>query len=446
LHAEKEHSMLRSVAPALSLAGLCLASSLVPVGAALAQAPGGGAPPVGVEQVHRQPVTSTAQYIGRIQAIDSVALIPRVTAYLEKRLFQEGTEVKKGDLLYVLEQGPFQAAVLAQQGTLAQAQANIQNARVNFQRQKSLLSTPAGQRQAYDNALATQQSGVGNVLTAQGNLQTAQIQLGYTEIRAPVDGRISATSVNEGNVVSPSSGALATIVTQDPMYVVFPVATRDLIMLEKKYGAVGGLGNASIKLVLADGSTYDQMGKLDYVSPTVSNQTDTITLRATVPNPKRGDMGTNASLPLRQLVTGEFVTVVVEDPKPVDRAVIPRAAVLSDQQGDYVFTVDGQNHVRRTSVKLGEDVGANVAVLSGLSDGQSFIVDGIQKVHEGEAVSPVAPQPVVPDPGQTPPNTSSTNNAQSGQGAANKTKTGSDAAAFQGSPSPTPAGGTTGRH
>lgn len=176
-------------------------------GTALAQPAGSRPPPVvGVAPVQRRPVTSSQQYVGRIEAIDRVALVSRVTAYLDKRLFLEGSEVKKGDLLYVLEQGPFQAQVLAQQGALAQAQSTVNNAKINFQRQAALLKTPAGQRQAYDNASATAQGGAANVLTAQGNLQSAQIQLGYTEIRAPVDGRITATAVNEGNVVSPTTG------------------------------------------------------------------------------------------------------------------------------------------------------------------------------------------------------------------------------------------------
>ena len=133
---------------------------------ASAQRPPSGPPTVGVATVHSAPVTSVNQYIGRIQAIDSVALIARVTGYLEQRLFTEGSDVKKGQTLYMIEQGPFQAQVLAQQGNLAQAQANVKNAAVNFQRQKSLLNTPAGQKQAFDNALATARSGEGNVLTA----------------------------------------------------------------------------------------------------------------------------------------------------------------------------------------------------------------------------------------------------------------------------------------
>ena len=397
-----------------------------------AQKPAAPPPPVvGVTTVHMQPVTATNQYIGRVQAIDSVALVARVTAFLEQRLFTEGADVKKGQLLYVLEQGPFQAQVLAQQGNLSEAQANVTNASVNFQRQKALLNTPAGQKQAFDNALATARGNAGNVLTAQGNLQAAQINLAYTEIRSPVDGRITATAVNQGNVVSPTSGTLATIVTQDPMYVVFPVASRDVVTLQKKYANVGGLGAAKIGLQLTNGDNYDQTGKLDYVSPTVSANTDTISLRATIANPER-DGGDQGGVSTRELVNGAFVTVQISDPHPVNSLVIPRAAVLSDQQGDYVFVLDAQNHAQRANIKLGETIEAEQVVDSGLKEGQRVVVDGVQRVHAGAVVSPAAPEAVA---GSTP--------VQGGQAQGGPNAGAGKAAAQNGNGAPTQAPGTT---
>jgi membrane fusion protein (multidrug efflux system) len=371
----------------------CVAAGMAR-GQARAQGAPGGPPVVGVAEVHSRPVTSTGQYIGRIRAVDSVALVARVTAFLEQRLFTEGSEVKKGQLLYQLEQGPFQAQVLAQEGNLAGAQANVANASVNFQRQKTLLNTPAGQKQAFDNALATARGNAGAVLTAQGNLQAAQINLAYTEIRSPIDGRITQTVVNQGNVVSPTSGTLATIVSQDPMYVEFPVASRDVVSLQKKYESVGGLGAAKLSLQLTNGDSYDQTGKLDYVAPTVSANTDTITLRATVPNPERGGGDGKGGVGTRELVDGAFVTVLISDPHPVTAMVVPRAAVLSDQQGDYVYTVDAQDHAERANVKLGETIESDQVVQSGLAEGQKIVVDGVQRVHAGAAVKPAAPEPV----------------------------------------------------
>jgi membrane fusion protein (multidrug efflux system) len=213
------------------------------------------------------------------------------------------------------------------------------------------------------------------------------------------------------------------------MYVTFPASTRDVLTLQKKYTGSGGLAQAKIKVTLGDGQAYDQPAKLDYVSPTVSNQTDTITLRATVPNPTRGQGGPTG-VSSRELVDGEFVTVTVEDPHPVEQIVVPRSAVLSDQQGDYVFAVTAQNKAKRTNITQGESSGTDAVVQSGLQDGQQIVVDGLQRVHDGAAIDPKAPSPPPPDP-----------NARPGQSPAGGTQgagpaKAGDAAATQGSPAP----------
>ncbi len=384
--------------------------------AAVAQQPPMGPPTVGVAQVRSAPITSTSEFFGRIQAIDSVALIARVTGYLEQRLFTEGSDVKKGQLLYVIEQPPFQAQVLAQQGDVAQAKANVRNATLSLKRQQALIHTPAGQQSNLDNAIATQGSNAGSVLTAQGNLQAAQINLGYTEIRAPIDGRISATAVNPGNVVGPTSGTLATVVSQDPMYVLFPVATRDVEALQQKFAAVGGLGSAKIRLLLTNGQAYDQTGALDYVAPTVSTNTDTLSLRATIPNPERGG-GDKGGVSTRELVDGAFVTVLISDPHPVVSILIPRAAVLSDQQGDYVYVVDAQDVAQRANVTLGQTINANQVVQSGLKNGQRIVVDGLQRIHPGAKVKPAAPEAGVGDPAAAQSATANASAVQNGKGA-----------------------------
>ena len=368
----------------------------------LAQAPGGKPPAVGVEVVHKQPVEQVSAYIGRIQAIDSVALVARVTGYLEQRLFTEGSEVKKGDLLYVIEQPPFQATVEANQGNLAQAQANAAFAGAQFERQERLLHTPAGQQSSYDQAQATERADAASVLSAEANLKTAQINLGYTEVRAPIDGRITATSVNPGNVVSPSSGTLATIVSQDPMYVVFPVAEQDVARLERSYARTGGLASARIQVRLNTGNIYPYAGKLDYVAPTVSNTTDTITLRATVPNPKQAG-STSGATGDRTLVSGQFVTALIEAPQPLDLITVPQSAVLADQQGSYVFTIGSDDVAHRTNIHTGEQTGTEISVLSGLEDGATIITEGLQRVRDGAKVSPGAPAgSPVPSQGATP--------------------------------------------
>ena len=253
---------------------------------AFAQTPS-GPPSVGVVRAEQTAITETSEFIGRIQAIDRVALTARVTAFLEERLFTEGAEVKKGDLLYRLERPPFEAAVRQQEAVVADTSARLANANIQLARAQSLLSTPAGQRSNVDDATANTRSLAAQVLAAQAQLKVAQINLDYTEIRAPVDGKISRTNITAGNVVSPSAGPLATVVSQDPMYVLFPVASRAVTELQKRYAEKGGMDAIVVRLRLPDGSLYDHDGKIDYIEPTVAATTDTITLRARIANPPR---------------------------------------------------------------------------------------------------------------------------------------------------------------
>src|SRR5215472_2511731 len=245
--------------------------------------PASGPPAVGVVRAERQQITQTDEFIGRIQSIGRVALVARVTAFLEKRLFVEGAEVKKDDLLYQLEQPPFQAQVDFNKANVAQLEAQHRNAELTLERAQYLLKTVAGQQSNVDAALAQERSLAAQIAGAQAQLQTAQINLDYTEIRAPIDGKISATEVTEGNVVSPTSGTLATLVSQDPMYVIFPISTRTGLELRDRYEAKGGFSAVQIRLRLPTRKIYGQMGHLDYVSPTVDQNTDTITLRGVIP-------------------------------------------------------------------------------------------------------------------------------------------------------------------
>jgi membrane fusion protein, multidrug efflux system len=354
---------------------------------AVAQALQGGPPAVGVVKAARQQITQTNEFIGRIQAVGRVALVARVTAFLEKREFVEGAEVKKGDLLYLLEQPPFQAQVDFNKANVAQLEAQHTYAEKQLERAQYLLKTPAGQQQNVDQTVSNERSLAAQVAAAQAQLETAQINLGYTEIRAPIDGKISATAVTEGNVVSPTTGTLATLVSQDPMYVNFPVAVRTAIELRDKYVPKGGFNSVLIRLRLPNNKIYGQVGHLDYVSPTIDQNTDTITLRGVIPNPVL--IAAKPGQPtLRQLTDQEFVTVLLEGVQPVSVLAIPRAAVLSDQQGDYVYVVDAQNRAQIRRIHLGQSTPQTAVVTSGLKEGELVISEGVQRARPGEVVSP----------------------------------------------------------
>jgi membrane fusion protein, multidrug efflux system len=370
-----------------------------------AQSPPGTPPAVGVVRVARQQITESHEFIGRIQAVGRVALVARVTGFLEKRLFVEGAEIKKGDLLYQLEQPPFQAQVESSKATVDQLKAQHRNAEITLERAQELLRKLVGPQSNVDTALAAERGLAAQIEGAQSQLHIAEINLGYTEIRAPIDGRISSTSVTEGNVVSPTSGTLATIVSQDPMYVTFSIALRTGLELRSRYAPKGGFSAVVIKLRLPNGSIYGQDGKLDYASPTVAETTDTVTLRGVIPNPVLPGM-TAGQPGARELVDGEFVTVQLEGVQPITVLAIPRAAVLSDQQGDYVYIVDAENKAQIRRIQQSQSTPSTAVIINGLKEGEVVVSEGLQRVRPGETVSP--------GPASAPPATSRSPSDESG--------------------------------
>jgi membrane fusion protein, multidrug efflux system len=355
--------------------------------ASRAQPAASGPPAVGVVEAIKRPITETSEFLGRIEAVNRVNVVARVTAFLEKRLFEEGNEIKAGDHLYLLERGPFEADLASKQAVVAQLQATLENAKLTTDRARTLLGGPAGQQSTYDAAIASQRSLEAQVQAAQAQVQSSQINLDYTDIRSPIDGKIGRTAVTEGNVVNPGSGVLTTIVSQDPMYVVFPVSVRAGLELRDRYATRGGFNAVVIKLRLPDGRLYDQTGKLNFVDNTVAQSTDTFLVRGAIPNPPLHDPSTTGG-PVRELTDGEFVTVMLEGVQPVEVLAIPRSAVLSDQQGDYVFTVGADNKAEQHRIQLGQSTPTIAAVINGLTLGDKVIVEGLQRVRPGQPVSP----------------------------------------------------------
>ncbi len=357
------------------------------ISAAHAQAGPPGPPAVGVFEAVKRPVTESNEFLGRIEAPNRVNVVARVTAFLEKRNFVEGAEVKAGDLLYQLERGPFEADLASKKAQVAQLQATLVNAKLTTDRAKALLGGPAGQQSSVDAAVANQQSLEAQVQAAQAQVDLSQINLDYTMIRSPIDGRIGRTAVTEGNVVTPSSGTLTTIVSQDPMYVTFPVPVRESLELRERYVTRGGFKAVVIRLRLPDGRLYEKTGELNFVNNTIAQNTDTISLRGTIPNPSLYNSAETGGA-VRELTDNEFVTVLLEGVQPVEVLAIPRSAVLSDQEGEYVYVVGADNKAEQRRIKLGQSTSTIAAVTSGISLGDKVVVEGLQKVKPGEVVAP----------------------------------------------------------
>jgi membrane fusion protein (multidrug efflux system) len=326
---------------------------------------------VGVLAVKKTAVTETQEFVGRIQATDKVDILARLTATLVERGFTEGAEVAQGDLLYRLDRAAFEADLASKQAAVAQVSALLKNAILATNRAQSLLNTPAGQRAHYDDTVAQQASLAAQLQAAQAQLKIAEISLGYTEIRAPVAGKIGRSALAVGNLATPTSGPLVSIVSQDPMYVLFPVPTRTVAELRNRYASRGGFAAVAIRLRLPDGQMHKLAGTIDYADPSVTAGTDTIMLRARMPNPLRS--GARPGEP---------------GVEPIQALAVPRAAVAQDQQGAYVYAVDAENKVAQRRVQLGAVNGAMVSINGGLQEGDSIVVEGLQRVRPGVVVAP----------------------------------------------------------
>src|ERR1700731_2866170 len=233
-------------------------AAAVPAAAQQAQP---AAVPVGTVYAERQAISNIRDFVGRVEATGRVDIRARVQGYLEQVLFKEGDIVKKGDQLYQIEKGLFQAAVEAAKGALVRTKAAKTLTAIQLQRAQDLLEKNAGTAVARDQALAADQQAEGPIMAAQASLDTANINLGYTDIVSPITGKISRTNITVGNVVGPDSGVLTTIVSQDPMYVTFPVPVREALTLRDRYAARGGFKAVVIRVRLTDGRIYDQVGQ-----------------------------------------------------------------------------------------------------------------------------------------------------------------------------------------
>ena len=341
------------------------------------------APTVNVIPAEKRPITESDRFVGRIQAIERVDVRARVTGYLDKVLFQEGDRVKTGAPLYLIEKGPFEAAVEQAKATVQRARAQLENASVQRQRAEDLLRTSAGTAATRDDRIAAEKTAAGDVAAAEAGLKTAEINLAYTDINSPIDGRIGRTAVTRGNVVGPDSGVLTTIVSSDPMYVTFPVSQREFIRIfPPGRGGQAAFSNTKVIVQLPNGPVYPHAGKVDFVDVKVDQATDTIAVRASLPNPDG------------RLVDGQLVQVSVEGDKPEERIVVPQAALIADQQGIYVFIVEnGKAVIRR--LKVGQTVGASIVVTDGLSGGELVVTSGMQGLRQGLPVMAVpAEKPV----------------------------------------------------
>jgi membrane fusion protein (multidrug efflux system) len=356
--------------------------------------PGGGMPPpeVGVIRVAARSLPLPTELPGRIEPLRIAQVRARVTGIVQRRLFAEGSDVKAGQPLFVIDPAPYRAAVDSAKATLAKAEANLSQAAALAARYKPLREAKAVSEQEYVNAQSSQAQAQADVGAAKAALQTAQLNLGYATVTAPISGRIGRALVTEGALVSQAEATqLATIQQINPVYANFTQPVSELQKLRQALasGRASALQQtAPVRIVLDDGSELKQSGKLLFSDLSVDPSSGQVSLRAEVPNPDG------------QLLPGMYVRGRLAQVRVDNAMLVPQQAVTRSTQGDTVMVVGADGKPAPRPVKLGGADGGNWVVLDGLKPGEQVIVDGFQKMRPGAPVKPVPWTPAASAPAQ----------------------------------------------
>ncbi|MFM2582575.1 multidrug efflux RND transporter periplasmic adaptor subunit VmeY [Vibrio campbellii] len=316
-------------------------------------------------------------YIGRIEAVEDTNITAQVSGYLEARHFDEGQMVEKGQLLYSIEPSSFEAQVASAKAALAQAKAALKKAELDHQRGKNLLPRGSISQSEFDALTATLLGARAELEAANAQLKLAEVNLSYTQIRAPFSGRISDSKVSTGDLLSPSSGILTTLVSLDPVHTSFSVSERERLNLGMD--GIKGDGSAEssgveVQLELENGEYFEHLGQLDFLGNRINTQTGTIAMRAVVPNPDQ------------KLLPGQHIKVNLRDKNAKDVIVIPRRAVQTDLEGDFAMVMAEGNVAERRNVELGAQVEQGIIIKDGLDKDDTVITQGLQRVRNGVEV------------------------------------------------------------
>jgi membrane fusion protein (multidrug efflux system) len=340
-------------------------------------------PSVGVFNVPVQDVSPTHEFVGRVEAVNSVDIRSRIEGFLDERLFDEGQLVKKNQDLFLIDKRSLEISLADAKAALAGAQVTLDDAQRRVARNQSLTGQTVP-RATLEESQAAVETGQANLLSAQTRVDQAELNLSYTRITSPIDGRIGAAELSVGSFVSGSSTALARVVEMDPIRVVFSVSDKSILELRAAAGDIGKEELASRyrpTLRLSNGQPYKQPGKIEFFGNEIDPATGTLPIRTLFPNPDA------------LLIPGQFVTVLISEAEKTLRPVVPLGAVQQDREGKFVLLVNEKNAVDLRRIKVSQQVGGNWAVDDGLKGGEKLIVEGIQNVSEGVVVNPVDVSP-----------------------------------------------------
>ncbi len=351
-------------------------------------------PEATIQRIEEHTIPIEWEFVGQTESSRLVEIRTRVEGVLEKRLYEEGSLVQKGQVLFQLDDRPFAAALQGTKGALAVQEARQQNAKRNVERLKNLISQNAVSQKDLDDAISDLAEADATVLTARANVTAAELNLSYTSIKSPLTGLSGQTNKADGSFISPGQEGLLTTVTQtDPMWVKFSASESRILKVDeavvKNRLLMPEHGNFVVELQISDGSVYPLSGKMNFADKQISTETGTSGFRATFANPGM------------KLIPGQFVRVKLKGAIRPNAILVPQRAVLQGQQGKYLYVVGTDNKAEIRPVEMGDWYGDDWIIESGLKNGELVIVDGMSHVIPNMPVKPLQSSASAPSGGQS---------------------------------------------
>jgi membrane fusion protein (multidrug efflux system) len=345
-------------------------------------------PTVRVTSITAENIIPSVEFIGQAIAKEEVSLMARVTGFLIKRNFENGSYVKKGDIVFVIEKSQYIADVEAAKANVLSAEADYQNAIIEFNRYSKLKATNAVSQKDYDKAVQTKYSSEGSLLSAKAKLQNAELSLSYTDVIAPCDGKLGAQKYNAGNLVGPTSEPLATLMMLDPIQIQFAISESLLVSALQDKTGEESTSPADInkklqkqkvipRLILSNGTEYPYPGEIYFVDNKINSLTGTINIRAYFPNPNH------------IILPGAYAMVKVTKNTTTKSLLVPQKAVQEGQSGKFILVVVKDKKVETRNIQTTQEYGTYYIVSKGVKEGETIIVEGLQKVRSGMTVNPL---------------------------------------------------------
>lgn len=333
-------------------------------------------PPTAVSAlvVSEREIFPQTSFVAKIESKDKVALRARVSGFLQDQLFQEGDMVNEGQTLFIIEKENFESNVREAEANLNKAEANMKNAQAQYNRSLKLFKTNDVSEARLDESKAAFEASKAEISQAQARLDLAKKDLEYTEIKAPMDGKIGEKRYSIGELIGPSSEPLAEIVRINPIEAVFSVSENQLLLLQQQFMSNGGM---DVTFILANGQTYPEPGKVNFLDNALNETMNTLKLKAQLPNP-------NGSL-----ISGQYGRIMLKSHTARREMVIPQRAIQRDMLGEFVYIVDTDSKIEKRPVKTGLELpNYEIVVASGLHAGETIVTDGFQKIMVGTPVTP----------------------------------------------------------